>query len=554
MFAGVCLSFLMNTPLLQSPDELFHFDRVMASANGHLAPDPGSINLSIGSAGAQNSYLPTSKALPLLERFAVTPAPTRDVRRSYDELGGDVRTSTALPVNYLTQHPPLYYAVLGALTRLLPFANSMPTDVLMWILKFLNILMLLPLPYLMYRSSRLLVGDTAIAQSAAFLPLLVPGLARSAASLNNDNLAIVIGAAVIALSLAVAHGSQSTRTAWWIAGLCVAGSLTKSTVLFVLMIVPVAYLIGAVRLRRLPAWPTVVALLVGVIGTVAWWVRNEIRFGKFQPDGYGRDLALVTLKPRPPGQPAALRPFLNAVRDQIPSRFWAGLGLGGPPTLPGSMIWLLTIATLLAAIVAVVVLRGRRIDLLAILAVGLAAVAMICFTSYRHWVHFDSFAGLQGRYAYPGVFGILFPLTVAGALLLRRCWKWVPALIAIIGSLVSGWAIYTSADLFWLLPGQPLTPSVWAAAIHRLLSWSAVPAAVGISVLLIAAIAWVGGAVMTGYSVITNSEHRELREVLHGVPVEDHGRADASPNRADVTSSTGDPGSGGDQPPAGPAA
>ncbi len=514
MFGGVRLGFLMNTPLLQSPDELYHFDRIMASEHGHLAPDPGTMNTSQGSASVPAAYFPPPlPRLALSQLFAVTAAPARDSRASYQELGGDDRSSTANVPNYLTQHPPLYYAVMGGVAWLIPGSDTMPVDLLMWVLKLVNILLMLPLPYLMYRSARTLVGTSAIAQASAFLPLMVPGLAHSAASMNNDNLAIVIGAAVVALSLAVARGDQTARTAGWIAALCVAGSLTKSTVLFVLMIVPIAYLIAAIRVRRWPARHTMLILLAGAVATAAWWVRNVLVFGKFQPDGFGSN-PIAIANPRPPGERGELAPFLRAVRDQVPSRFWAGLGLGGPPNLPKTMIWTLTILVIIAVIATIVTLTGRRIEFLTVFVVGVAAVAMLVWTSYRHWLHFVAASGLQGRYAYPGVFGILFPLTILGALLLRRLWRWTPVLIAAGGSLVSAWAIYTSADLFWLPPGQALRPGLFSSAVHRLLAWSAVPGAVGLGALVIAAAAWLGGGAWAIWAVVRNQDLRSLRAAL----------------------------------------
>ena len=49
---------------------------------------------------------------------------------------------------------------------------------------------MLPLPWLFHLAARNLVGPGVVANAAVFLPLLVPGLARSATSINNDNLAV----------------------------------------------------------------------------------------------------------------------------------------------------------------------------------------------------------------------------------------------------------------------------------------------------------------------------------------------------------------------------
>lgn len=514
MFLGICLGFLMNTPVLQSPDEVFHYDRIMAAEHGNLLPDPGSFHVSRGSRRAESHYVPQNTT-PALQRFAITPAPQRTARESYDQLGGDARSPTIDIPNYISQHPPLYYALMGGLTWLIPGSDTMHEDQLMWILKVINILLMLPLPYLMYRSARNLIGDNAIARASAFLPLLVPGLARSAAGINNDNLAILIGAALVAFSIRIAQGDLGRRTALWVSGLAIAGSLTKATVLFVLIIVPIAYLIGAARARRLPDRPVLAVLVVGALATAAWWVRNVIEFGQFQPDGYGDRVGIALGAPWPPGQHDSITVYLDTVRDTVPSRFWGALGLLEPPALPEVMIWSLTGAAVVCAGVTLLVLRGRRWTVAAAVVTPLAAIAMVCFQAYRHWLHYQSIPGLQGRYAYPAVFGIVFGFAVVAAVVLGRRRRFAPALIAGFGTLVTGWGLFTSAEYFWLPQGTRLRPTTLVKALRQLFSWSAFGPVGTAAVLVVAGLCFVAGVVLLVVAVRRDTDRRSLFEVLH---------------------------------------
>ena len=513
MFLGVCLGFLVNTPVLQGPDEIFHFDRIMAAEHGDLFPDPGSFHVSRGSRAAEASYVPQN-ATPVLERFAITVAPLRALRQSYVQLGGDSRSGSLDIPNYISQHPPLYYLLMGGLTWLIPGSDTMHVDKLMWILELVDILIMLPMPYLMYRSARNLIGDGVIARASAFLPLLVPGLARSASGINNDNLAILIGAAVIACSIQIAQGDLGRRTALWVSALAIAGSLTKATVLFVLVIVPIAYVIGAVRRHRLPARPALAVLAAGAVLSALWWIRNVLQFGAFQPDGYGDSVGVALGAPWPPGQHDSITVFLETVRDTVPSRFWGALGLLEPPALPDVMVWTLSGGAVVCAVMAVIVLQRRRATVATAIVMPLAAIGMVCFQSYRHWLHYQLIPGLQGRYAYPAVFGVVFGFALVATLLLGRHRRLAPALVAAVGTLVTSWALFTSVEYFWLPQGIRLRPTSVVRAVRQLFAWSPFSPVVTAAVLVVAVLCFLTGVLLLVLAVRRDTGRRSLRQEL----------------------------------------
>jgi len=180
-----------------------------------------------------------------------------------------------------------------------------------------------------------LLGDNAAARSAAFLPLLVPGLARCAASINNDNLAILIGAVLVLLSVCVMTGDRNLRTAVLLAAGCVAASVTKATILFVVTIVPLAYLFQCRSARSrsgrsLPSRSVLAALVLGAIASAAWLVHNDVAYGALQPDASGNQFAQLQ-GPVRGVIPVDVRHFAYVVSWAVPSRFWGALALLEPP-------------------------------------------------------------------------------------------------------------------------------------------------------------------------------------------------------------------------------
>ncbi|GGM01388.1 DUF2142 domain-containing protein [Nakamurella endophytica] len=467
LFAALCLGYLVNTPPLVSPDELYHFDRVIAAEHGQIVLDPTEINVSKGARGVEGRLVVSlmRRSGPSWAQF--TPL-MRDQRPSLDALGGNSRSPKRDVSNYMTQHPPLYYALMGAVAWALPGADRMAADKLIFLLRLFNVLLLLPLPLLFHRAARNLLGEGPVAMTAAFLPLLVAGLARSAATINNDNLAFLLGAAVFALSMRVLRGDTGVRTAAWIAVLCVAASLTKSTVLMVLVVVPIAYGIRALRARRLPRWPTLAVLVAGAAGAAVWWVRNLVLFHAVQPNAWGSQFARAQGSPRTPDNPPDWDRFWSTVRFALPSRLWGALGILEPPRLPTPMVVTLTTVTVLAALFAVATQRGLRWEFAALFAVPLASLVMVVWQSYRHYLAYVAIAAIQGRYAYPALIGLLLPIAVLVVALLGRFRRWAPALVAAAGLLVTGWGLYASVEYTWLVRGRALVPSDWGTALRNL--------------------------------------------------------------------------------------
>ena len=500
-FAAMCLGFLLVTPTLVSPDELYHFDRVMAAEHGHVVLAPTAINVSAGARGVEHTYVVSYMRRGSKSWAEFAPHP-RGERPSFDALGGDSRSSTRDVTNYETQHPPLFYGLMGGLVRLWPGADSMAGDKLVLLIRSFNVLLMLPLPLLFYASARRLLDNDAIAKSAAFLPLFVPGLARVAATINNDNLAILFGAIIVWLSVRVMRGDNSLRTAVLVSATCVGASLTKGTILFALWIVAAAYVLQWIRARSLPSLRLFATLVAGAIATAAWWVHNYVAYGTLQPDGWGSQFARAQGTPRG-NIPIDMHHFYNTLYLAVASRFWGALGLHEPPKLPHDMLMALTIALAVCCLAAVIACRGRRWDLLVLIAVPISAQLMVLLQAYLHYRHYLAIPGIQGRYVYPTVFGVLVPFAIVLVLLMRRAARWAPLVMCGLGVLISGWGLYVSAEYTWLHRGERLVPGNWSRAYHTMSAFYPLPPAVTAALTLLVLLLAAAGVAVTMAAVAT---------------------------------------------------
>ncbi|NNG36274.1 DUF2142 domain-containing protein [Nakamurella aerolata] len=469
---AVCLGFLLHSPTLIGPDEPFHFDRVVAAAHGDLALNPGNLHRSTGVRGAEAEYAKTQmkRNSPSWADYVATP---RGDRPSLNDLGGNARDPQDA-TNYLTQHPPLYYAVLGGVMWLMPGADDLPVDQLVFWLRAANLLLILPLPWLFHRAARTIfsgrAGKLAFAPAAVaaapFLPALIPGLPRLVATITNDALAISIGTAILALALGVMRGDRSVRTAVQLSVLAIAAALTKVTVILVAAAIPVAYLYQWLRWRRWPRPAVAAALVTGAALTAAWPIRNLIQFGAVLPaeQAWGSRFARVTGDLRTAANPMDSAKYWQTLGDTLASRFWGSLGLHEPPQLPGGLLWVMTLIALASVVVSVWVVPGRRLMIVLPWLLGVGMIVAVLYNAYAQYSKYTALTGIQGRYAYPAMLGLLLPIAIAAAFGLGRFRRWTATVLCLYGLLVCGWALWISAGYTWLPRGQNLTFGTLASA------------------------------------------------------------------------------------------
>ena len=509
LFAGFSMLFLLTTPPLYAPDEAWQFDRVMGAANGEIVV-PIDWKLSVGGASIQTFLgIPSSIYVGTDQLSEVTPK-ERAARPSLNEAGGNVRQADA-PVNYMAQHPPLYYALMGGVAAIVPGGSDLNVDVLLFVLRFANILLVLPLPWLFHLAARNLVGPGVVANAAAFLPLLVPGLARSAASINNDNLAVLIGAALALVAIKVMRGDRSVATATWAAGLCVAGALTKGTMLIVLLVIPAAYVVQVVSRRQWPRVGALVALGIGAVLAAVWPVRNVLLYGKVQPDGWSVAQRASMQPPRGPDSVMDMGRFWGKVFKTMTSRFWGSLGVLEPPSPPLALVIVLNTLCLLAALLALVVLRRRRAPLVVFYVQFTVFMAAVVLTAYRVYQRSPAIPGLQGRYAYPLLFAATIGVPIALGWLLRGAGRWTAAIVAITAVVLQVWFYLIMFSWLFLEPGRNLGPSTFVAGVRRLISWGPLPGALTAGLLVFTGVVVLIGMALT-VRAVARSPRADCRE------------------------------------------
>ncbi len=488
-------------PTYRSPDEPAHVDMTRAVRAEWRWPDPGERRLSVEVTNSWGlvAYRPWDPGLPFDRRLA----PPRGERLTFADLGPD--RPSDIP-QQMTQHPPLYYlggAVVLAAADALPFTMAYDVEVLL--LRFYSAVLVLPLPVLAWATAWRATGDRAAALVAATLPLAVPMLTHIGSSVNNDNLLVVLVAAMTALLAGVAKGDLSARTAVAVGVLGALALLTKGFALALPPVVAAAYLLGARRpllsrfwVRQVPAGGTErhpermgrgwgllgrrggAALGVMLAGGLWWWVANLVRHGSLQPlpfvergvpEGFTPDLAWWA--------PFALERFA--------SRFWfEPVTVPGGSTTPGVVASLVLLA-LVGAAFAVVRTGATRADLAVLCLPFLGIFAVVAYGALDLYLDTGAPRGIHGRYTYPGLAGVAAVAAAGVVSLLGRHRRWAPlAVLGVAGALQLQAGVWT-LDRWW---GS--TETGLADSTRALLAWSplASPALVALVVLLAAASAF----------------------------------------------------------------
>ena len=406
---GVLVVWACVTPAFRAPDEPQQVSTTLRLAYVHSYPAAGAariyppVKASYHDVGFGGIGLNTINGIVPLARPAADQLTSQTMRRL-----GATSAGTDSPYDYdqMTQHPPGYFALLGGFARVFDVIDKTPHTALL-ILRLCSALMLLPLPWLVYRIGLALRLAPLGAGSAAFLPVGLPQLTHIGAAVSNDTLTVTLAAAVTWLSLEVVRRERGRP--WAVAlGLVTTGLLlTKGIALPMLIVVAVAFAMRAHRfgVRRVVA-DTAVALGCMLPG-LAWWVANVVRYGTLQPDGYPQSY----LDKLPHGT-IALGTWLHGFFPALTRSFFADFGwLEAPP--PTAVVVAATVGLL--GLVAVGIVRARRAWPLAVLAQlsWVMPLVAIMDTSHAASNRIGALQGVQGRYLFSGVAAIAVAVALA---------------------------------------------------------------------------------------------------------------------------------------------
>jgi hypothetical protein len=458
-------------PNFRGPDEVLHVDLSVAVAERTVTWQPGTMHVR---RGVYRAPLNSFERIAGPQNLGPNNVPPRDQRPSFDQLGGDAPYAG---VNNLTQHPPLYYIVMGGALSVLPHWRTMPFDRVVLYLRLWTALMIIPVPWLGFAAAKTLGAGRGVSIAAAAVPLMSPQLVHIASSVNNDGLLTLLGAAITFLAMRVYRGDLSCHTAGQLGVLCSAALLTKGFGLNIAALVVVIYVVSLLRDRshgllrpilRCAAWFTVPLLVGG-----SWWIGNKLAYHRLQPNGL-----LLPSAQHPVALPEPFRvgtfTFIRGFLDDFSQRFWfddpTGIQTDGLARLAAM------IATV-AALVLVIVLLARPIveRLLVLILLSFVALTMIVLAreSLAAYRSVGRLACAQGRYLFGAIGSIGLVVAFGLGSLLRNSEKWIPRAAVTFALSMNIVAVLDAAHFYWI--PKPGSGNVLVKTAKDLFHVSALP-------------------------------------------------------------------------------
>lgn len=451
-------------PAFQAPDEVAHLDAAIQLATGAGWPAPGSMHV-------------TNAVLAAVQEQATRPASGWSTVTALLSAHPGVSTT----VNQMSQHPPTAYLVDAGLLRVLHF-GSLRWDHALVALRLADALAVTPLALLAWASVRRVTRSPRAGLLGAVALFAVPQLASIAASVTNDAPVLLLGGVVVWLTVRLLTGDTRRRV---LAGLAAALGLlvsVKGTGLPAVPFVGLAVLVAGADRSRLGvrALRTVVVLAVAAALGGWWWVRNVVRYGTVQPDGYA---GIRPDQPFPDGSGPSLAHFVDVSWGTLARTFWGSFGGRAQVSIGDTATALLTVLALVVVVGwafrrrtphgpapeagsarSALVAPGRRV--LVVLAVFPALlVALQTASSWRAYLDTTQVAGTQGRYFFPAIVA----LVVLGAVAWRRLAgpgrgrRVVGTVLGLGGPVVGLVGLGIAASWFWNGARGPLT----AAGVER---------------------------------------------------------------------------------------
>jgi small subunit ribosomal protein S36 len=463
----VLVGYSLLFPTYRSPDEPLHVDlaHLFSEEGRYPAWDDrytgSGIQRSLGLVefGTQSKHLTADEA------------PPKDERPSIEDLEAVGREGG---INQLPQHPPLYYVTVGGAERVAEIVTSDDTpdfQLETWFYRMLSVLMVAPLPLVIWRIAGLLRLPEAIGVAACLVPLAIPQLLHISSSVNNDALVMSLIWLITPVVLRIAGGALSPRTALLAGSLTGLALLTKMHAFMMAVWVFGALVLVLVRRGR-AALDRIVrfGLQYGVVSMAIggwWWVRNLVLYGKLNPSRQIENLGEI----HDPKTDVA--EFVSQWGRVTTRRFWGDFGWYDV-RLPGYVVALATAVVLVGLIACCAgrdrvagTDRGSRLLLGAPLL--LLAGGQFIITLQGH-LQTGRYGGLQGRYWYGAVAAIAVAVPLGIANLARRWVDVLPVVALTCVAAIQLVTFVTVSGFYWGAPGSSMTDRVRA-----LVAWAPLP-------------------------------------------------------------------------------
>jgi 4-amino-4-deoxy-L-arabinose transferase-like glycosyltransferase len=484
------LVYSVLTPTFRGPDEYVHVDLALAMADGADYPAFDERRVAASIFAARDTSPAYRSYAPAIGEGAAAP---RDARPAFRDLAPGVATEI---VNPIAQHPPLYYRLAGGVLALLDRflgASDWPFDRQVAALRLLDVVLVAPVPLLVWLTARRLGLAPVAGIAAAAMTVGMPSFTHIGSVVNNDNLLVLLGGVLALLVARILTGDRSWSTAL-LGGLVLGLALfTKG---FALVLVP--WLVLAYAVALLPSRQVGVLVSRGGLALVVafaaggwWWARNLLVDGVLLP--------AVGLRDRVPVDPD-VGEFAGGFLDRLLSGVWGSFGWR-EAELPIALAAGLSVA-LVVALVAGVATARRRAPLLVLLLPVAVLVPLLGANSWRAYLKTGVPYATQGRYLFAGLVGLLVVAAAGAGALAGRRHRWLPLGVLVLGVLLHAAAVDTITGRYWEGDriGALLAFSPWPPAVVVALVAAAVTAVVVAAVVLrprsgdVAAGAWRGAA------------------------------------------------------------
>ena len=383
-------------PSLHGPDELANVDAVIHLAMGQGWPPAGDLHYLQG----------------LLAQNVPVHLPAATDRPDFATIVGDGSENPL--VNPMSQHPPTWFLVQAVVAHLLDFAGRR-WDIVVLGMRLVDVVVMLPVPALVWASVRRATGSPRTAVAAAATLLAVPQLAQLGSSVSVWVPVITAGVLATWLAVRVLTGDRS----WWTA-LALGGALAVGTAMMAGGAIAVPSALLAVVVARNGSGPrgrllrALVVLAVPAVTTGWWYVTKAVQTGTPQPDPF----PAVSMS-WPAHESPAPTQFAGAFWNGMSNSFW---GLLGRYEWPLSAV-LVDSFTVIALTALVWGLSRRTVDRRTVLVAAAFPVTALVVVLARDWATYASHLGVtvnQGRFLFPALAALLVAQACAWRALVER--------------------------------------------------------------------------------------------------------------------------------------